>query len=92
MTTDAGGYCSSLAAPTELFYNDFFEPVPQVQNKSIRSSKVRFHERVSVKKIKAVGKGMPVSFMDEEDSDEEEEGEEEEGNNFGDKLVTDRRK
>ncbi|KAF8560374.1 hypothetical protein OG21DRAFT_1492752 [Imleria badia] len=57
----------------ELFYNDFFEPPPRVQNRSIRSSKVRFHERVSVKKIKAVGKGMPLSSMDDEDSDEEEE-------------------
>jgi U3 small nucleolar RNA-associated protein MPP10 len=83
VTIDTGGYFLSVAAPTELFYDDFFEP--RVQNRGIRSSKVRFHERVSVKKIKAVGKGMPVSFMDEEDSDEEEEEEEE--NNFGDKLT-----
>ncbi|KAF8140242.1 hypothetical protein EV363DRAFT_1151959 [Boletus edulis] len=59
-------------APTELFYDDFFEPPRGVQNKNIRPSKVRFHERVSVKKIKAVGRGMPVSWMDDEDSDEEE--------------------
>lgn len=64
--------CSSLAASTELFYNDFFEPPLRMQSRSVRSSKVRFHERVSVKKIKAVGKGMPVSSMGDEDSDEEE--------------------
>ncbi|KAG6381192.1 Mpp10 protein-domain-containing protein [Boletus reticuloceps] len=59
-------------APTELFYDDFFDPPRGAQNKNIRPSKVRFHERVSVKKIKAVGRGMPVSWMDDEDSDEEE--------------------
>lgn len=80
MTTDVGGCCSSLAAPTDLFYNDFFEPPPRMQNRGITSSKVRFHERVFVKKIKAVGKGMPVSSMDDEDSDEEVEEE----NDFAD--------
>ena len=35
---------------------------------------------MSVKKIKAVGKGMPVAFMDEEDEDSDEEEE----NDFGD--------
>lgn len=78
MIIDAGDGCSSLTASTELVYNDFFEPPLRMQNRRLRSSKVRFHDRVSVKKIKAVGKGMPVSSMGDEDSDEEEE------NDFGD--------
>ncbi|KAG8219829.1 hypothetical protein J3R82DRAFT_805 [Butyriboletus roseoflavus] len=65
-----------LAAPTEAFYNDFFEPPLRIQ--SVRSSKVRFHERVSVKKIKPVGKGMPVSSMSNEDSDDDDDDDEEE--------------
>ncbi|KAH0838317.1 U3 small nucleolar ribonucleoprotein complex, subunit Mpp10 [Lanmaoa asiatica] len=69
---DSGTGIVDGLAPTELFYNDFFEPPPRIQNRSIRLSKVRFHERVSVKKIKPVGKGMPVSSMDDEDNDEEE--------------------
>lgn len=73
MTSNSGCCCSSLTAATAPFYSDFFEPPPRAQNKRIRSSKVRFHERVSVKKIKAVGKCMPVSSMDEEDSDEDSE-------------------
>ncbi|KAG9314379.1 hypothetical protein JVU11DRAFT_5176 [Chiua virens] len=60
-------------ATIDLFYNGFFEPPGRTHNRGTRSSKVRFHEQVSVKKIKAVGKGMPLSSMDDEDSDEEEE-------------------
>lgn len=62
---------SSLAASIELFYNDFFKPPARTQNKCLRPSKVRFHERVFVKKIKAVGKGMPVSYTDDEDEEED---------------------
>ncbi|KIJ68411.1 hypothetical protein HYDPIDRAFT_82734 [Hydnomerulius pinastri MD-312] len=61
----------------ELFYRDFFDAPrstkPPKKCTPLKSSKVRFNEQVKVKKIKAVGKGMPVSSMDDDDSDEEEE-------------------
>ncbi|KAI8995597.1 U3 small nucleolar ribonucleoprotein complex, subunit Mpp10 [Trametes punicea] len=73
----------------ELFYNDFFDPpnrakVPQankVDQSPSKSSpskgKVRFHDEVRVKKIKAKGKNLPVSTVfyeeeEEEDLDDEE--------------------
>ncbi|KAH7883621.1 Mpp10 protein [Phlebopus sp. FC_14] len=58
----------------ELYYKDFFDP-PQTINSLKKglstSSRVRFHEEVKVKKIKARGKGRPVSSVQEDDSDEE---------------------
>ena len=41
-----------------------------------RQSKVRFHEEVRVKSIKARGKNLPLSTMDELDEDDEDEEEE----------------
>ncbi|KAK2461891.1 hypothetical protein APHAL10511_006354 [Amanita phalloides] len=56
----------------ELYYNDFFVP-PKRQRIStpIPSGKVRFHEEVRVKKIKAEGKGQPVSTLYDEDMKDE---------------------
>ncbi|EIW64701.1 Mpp10 protein [Trametes versicolor FP-101664 SS1] len=77
---DAGG---------ELRYRDFFEPPSRVKppkpakaSKPIErptpsKGKVRFHEEVRVKTIKAKGKNLPVASMFYEDDDEEEEEEEE---------------
>ncbi|EGN96338.1 hypothetical protein SERLA73DRAFT_112603 [Serpula lacrymans var. lacrymans S7.3] len=65
---------------SEPFYRDFFdapsraaapkrrEPVPPKS-----TSKVRFHEEVRIKNIKAQGKGLPVSTMYEEGDDDDEE-------------------
>jgi U3 small nucleolar RNA-associated protein MPP10 len=62
-------------------YNDFFAPPrhskvkPKTTPPPNKSSKVRFHEQVRVKKIKASGKNLPVSMMyvpnDDEDGDED---------------------
>lgn len=66
-------------ARSELFYRDFFDvprstKPPKKTSVPPKSSKVRFHEQVKVKKIKAVGRGKPVSSMDDDsDSDEAEE-------------------
>lgn len=74
----------------ELHYRDFFEPPSQVKppkpakaSKPIErptpsKGKVRFHEEVRVKTIKAKGKNLPVASMFYEDEDEDEEDEEEE--------------
>ncbi|OSD03466.1 Mpp10 protein [Trametes coccinea BRFM310] len=81
---DAGG---------ELFYKDFFEPpsrakLPKVKKPPQSSDepkpskgKVRFHEEVRVKKIKAKGKNLPVStmFYEEEEDDGEDFEDDEEG-------------
>ncbi|KAH9849790.1 Mpp10 protein-domain-containing protein [Lenzites betulinus] len=82
---DAGG---------ELRYRDFFEPPARVKpSKPAKASKtveqlpppkskgkVRFHEEVRVKKIKAKGKNLPLSTMyDEEEEDEDSEEGSEEG-------------
>ncbi len=78
--------------PTELFYKDFFEPptrtkVPKAKKPTKpvvdgpSTSKVRFHEEVRVKKIKAKGKNHPMntmSYVGEEDEDEDEDYEDEE--------------
>ncbi|RDB28966.1 U3 small nucleolar ribonucleoprotein mpp10 [Hypsizygus marmoreus] len=63
--------------PGEAMYNDFFEPPPRVvdtRTSKGRPSKppgqVRFHEEVRVKKIRAKGKNLPLSSMDDEDEDE----------------------
>ncbi|TFK89783.1 Mpp10 protein [Polyporus arcularius HHB13444] len=79
----------------ELFYRDFFEPPSRkVQNvkklpkaahqPSSSTGKVRFHEEVKVRKIKAKGKNLPVSAtfyeVEEDDGeDDDDEYEEEEG-------------
>ncbi|KAG5653078.1 hypothetical protein H0H81_002458 [Sphagnurus paluster] len=66
----------------EPMYGDFFEPPPKVVNEKPTSKNlpskvngVRFHDEVRVKKIKAKGKNLPLSSMDD-DSDEEEGSEE----------------
>ncbi|KAI0669932.1 Mpp10 protein-domain-containing protein [Trametes maxima] len=76
----------------EPFYKDFFEPPRGVKPPKAKKAtkpengpppskgKVRFHEEVRVKKIKAKGKNLPVSAMfyeEEEDGEDYEEGEEE---------------
>ncbi|KAI0639368.1 U3 small nucleolar ribonucleoprotein complex, subunit Mpp10 [Trametes polyzona] len=78
---DAGG---------DLHYKDFFEPPSRAKfPKAAKATKpaakpaspkgkVRFHEEVRVKKIKAKGKNLPVSAMFYEE-EEEEEGSEEDG-------------
>ena len=76
----------------ETFYNDFFDP-PELSSTlkrdtapSSRKTKVRFHEEVKVREIKARGKGIPVSTLtligsgdddDDDDDDEEDEDEDE---------------
>ena len=63
----------------EPMYADFFDPPPGMPAKkpSVRAKtgKVRFHEEVKVKRIKAKGKGLPVNtpaFWEEVDENEEE--------------------
>ncbi|EPQ60790.1 Mpp10 protein [Gloeophyllum trabeum ATCC 11539] len=59
----------------EAYYQDFFEPPAKVKTKrnpslpEKKTTKVRFHDEVRVKKIKAKGKGLPVSFMDDVPTD-----------------------
>lgn len=83
----SNGYSTRHA---EIFYKDFFEPparVPAKKSKKAktpgqvadspkhRKSKVRFHEEVRVKRIRAQGKNLPLSTMlteDEEDEDDDE--------------------
>jgi U3 small nucleolar RNA-associated protein MPP10 len=67
-----------IRIPAEPHYKDFFEPPPRTSKRKDtrpKSGKVRFHDEVRVKSIKARGKGMPVSTMsligDAEDEDEE---------------------
>ncbi|KAF8626527.1 hypothetical protein AX15_004832 [Amanita polypyramis BW_CC] len=65
----------------ELYYNDFF--VPPKQQQALRMPAppadtlgVRFHEKVRVKKIRAEGKGQPLSVLyDEADDFEDDFGE-----------------
>ncbi|KAI0335305.1 Mpp10 protein [Cubamyces sp. BRFM 1775] len=79
----------------ELFYKDFFDPPSGTKLPKLKKAtkgvdqpppskgKVRFHDEVRVKKIKAKGKNLPVSTMfyeeeeDEEDGSDGEEGSEE---------------
>lgn len=71
---------------SELFYKDFFEPLVKVSSKSrkgvklVSTSKVRFHEQVRVKNIKAKGKSLPLSTMYAEGDD----GENEDDDSFDD--------
>ncbi|RPD82586.1 Mpp10 protein [Lentinus tigrinus ALCF2SS1-7] len=82
----------------ELFYKDFFEPPSRQSQKAKKppkgadqppssTGKVRFHEEVKVRKIKAKGKNLPVStmFYEEEEDDDgggDEDYEDEEGIDF----------
>ncbi|KAF9643844.1 Mpp10 protein [Thelephora ganbajun] len=63
---------------TEPMYGDFFDPPPGMASKKspvrAKAGKVRFHEEVKVKKIKAKGKGLPVNtpiFWEEAMDDDE---------------------
>ena len=86
----------SISVATDLFYKDFFEPPSKVKAPKAKkppkavadettpsTSKVRFHEEVRVRKIKAKGKNLPVSTMfyeeDDEDEDDDYAYEDEEG-------------
>ena len=79
----------------EILYKDFFEPPARVSSKSKKSrsstqiaevsktssGKVRFHEEVRVKNIRAKGKNLPTSSMfalDEDEDDEDDEDYDEE--------------
>ncbi|KAH7931008.1 Mpp10 protein [Leucogyrophana mollusca] len=61
-------------AGEEPFYKDFFDaPSRSEKPKPLaKSSKVRFHDEVKVKNIRAIGKGLPVSAMYDEGSEEDE--------------------
>lgn len=64
-------------------YRDFFEPPPKTAEKKMKltpkkgaltaTGKVRFHEEVKVKKIKAKGKNPPLSILDDDEEDSEDE-------------------
>jgi len=55
----------------DVFYRDFFEAPkhtssrlrPSVKGQSDSEGRVRFHDEVRVKKIKAKGKNLPLSFL-----------------------------
>lgn len=72
---------STLTYSTEAFYKDFFEPprnsAPARPKKSPASPKkagtVRFHEEVRVKNIKAKGKNLPLSTLEDDDDEDDEE-------------------
>ncbi|KAI1797849.1 Mpp10 protein [Ganoderma leucocontextum] len=80
------------------FYKDFFEPPARPKAPKAKqtvkpvadgpsTSKVRFHEEVRVKKIKAKGKNLPVNTMfyeEEEDEDADDDYEDEEGTGIDD--------
>ena len=90
--------CLDSLASSELFYKDFFDPptgisVPKAKKPSKAvdappsTSRVRFHEEVRVKKIKAKGKNLPVSttFYEEEEAEEDDDDDEyEEGDESAD--------
>jgi len=91
--------CTKL--DTEPFYKDFFDPPPRVAGAkgkgkaranvgSSSSGKVRFHEEVRVKKIKAKGKNLPTSMMydEEDDEDDEEEGMVDDDENGFDEMMS----
>ncbi|KAL4243431.1 U3 small nucleolar ribonucleoprotein MPP10 [Abortiporus biennis] len=88
-SVDDGTVEQDLDGTQEIFYKDFYEPpakpvkgkkTPPAPAKDKSTSKVRFHEEVRVKKIKAKGKNLPVSSMyseeDEDDDDDDEYGDE----------------
>ena len=92
-----GAYLNSLvvvgvsdpAFYVEPMYADFFDPLPGMSSKKApvraKVGKVRFHEEVKVKKIKAKGKGLPVNIPAY--WAEMENGEDVEGFGDGDGLV-----
>ncbi|KAG6334437.1 hypothetical protein ID866_4651 [Astraeus odoratus] len=63
----------------EYFYKDFFDAPKSSKSRvsaiTSKQSKVRFHDEVKVKNIKAKGRGLPVSTMmyevDEDDEEDE---------------------
>ncbi|KAJ6575152.1 U3 small nucleolar ribonucleoprotein complex, subunit Mpp10 [Mycena capillaripes] len=64
----------------EAFYKDFFEPPrhtapprPKKPTSPRKAGTVRFHEEVRVKNIKAKGKNLPLSTLDEEDDEDDDE-------------------
>lgn len=75
-----------FACHAEAFYKDFFGPLPKAASTKVKgkptiapspkkAGRVRFHEEVRVKNIKAKGKNMPVATMySEDDEDDDEEG------------------
>ena len=73
-----------------MFYHDFFEPLPEASLSRTRtgpkrnfpdsSGQVRFHDEVKVLKIKARGKNLPISTM--EDEDDEDDDEDDDDNTF----------
>src|ERR1700722_17132749 len=81
---------------TELYYKDFFElprrgpanistSAPETPKTPQTKGRVRFHEEVRVRNIKAKGRGIPVSMMkmlDEEEDDDEEDDAFEEMSSF----------
>ncbi|KIK21355.1 hypothetical protein PISMIDRAFT_104120 [Pisolithus microcarpus 441] len=62
---------------SDYFYRDFFDAPRSSKSRRTtgtpKPSKVRFHDEVKVKKIKARGKGLPVSAMMYEEDDEDDE-------------------
>jgi U3 small nucleolar RNA-associated protein MPP10 len=79
---------------SEPFYRDFFDPPPRMPTPKpggkskakaphslppTNMGKVRFHEEVQVRNIKAKGKNRPLSTMYDDDDDEDEDDDEEYG-------------
>ncbi|KZT02750.1 Mpp10 protein [Laetiporus sulphureus 93-53] len=69
--------------PNEPLYKDFFDPPPRLppskNGAKQQTGRVRFHEEVRVKNIKAKGKNLPTSMLYEmDDEDEDDEGSENE--------------
>ncbi|KAG6902877.1 hypothetical protein C0995_010046 [Termitomyces sp. Mi166 len=69
----------------EAMYDDFFAPPRktastkhQLDSALRNSGKVRFHEEVRVKNIRAKGKNLPLYTMDDDDDDDDEEADSEE--------------
>lgn len=65
-------------------YDDFFAPprrttsVKHQVDTASKSGKVRFHEEVRVRNIRAKGKNLPLYKMDDDDDDDDEEEDDEE--------------
>jgi U3 small nucleolar RNA-associated protein MPP10 len=73
----------------ELFYQNFFDPPPGSPSSRIKTTRkkkhfpdssgsVRFHDEVKVLKIKARGKNLPVTTVEDEVSDDDDDNHEEE--------------
>ena len=68
---------------SDASYNDFFDPPLRVKPSSQatpKPGKVRFHDEVKVKKIKARGRNLPLNadVVEDEEEEEDESGESEE--------------